>query len=152
MITGEGRLEALLVHHRRQALDLGAGARRRGLGLVEVADRRDPARAQLLGAGELGLREVELGLGGGEVGALDQVVDLDEVLAGGDLVVGLEEDVLDDARGLDRELDAAVRVRGADRLEARAPGDGLDLDRRHRDRRRLHRGEVAFDHAWRGTC
>ena len=56
--------------------------------LIAVTPRSRSSRC----ARELGLGEVELGLGGGEIGALDRVVDLREMLAGLHLVVGLEED------------------------------------------------------------
>ena len=134
--AAERRLEALLVHHRGELDHLAAGAGGAGLGDVEVVDRGHAALAQLACALELGLGEVELGLGGGEVGALDGVVDLRQVLAGLHLVVGLEEDRLDDARGLDGELDPLRGAGGADGLEARLPGDGLDGGGGDGDRRR----------------
>ena len=103
-----------------RALEALAWATSRSLIAVTPRSRSSAPRC------ELGLGEVELGLGGGEVGALDGVVDLRQVLAGLHLVVGLEEDRLDDAGGLDRELDALRGAGGADRLEPRLPGDGLD--------------------------
>ena len=118
-----------------------------GLGGVDIGVGRDAALAQHLGAAQLGLGELQRGLGGGEVGALDPVVDLHQALAARHLVVGLEVDRLRRPR--------RPRPRGRRPTTARAvpiasspgpPGDRLRLHHRDGDRRRLHGGEVLPDH------
>ena len=138
-------LERLLLEHGLQLQDFGRRVGHIGARHVEVGDRHDAALAQRLDPLQRLLGEVELGPRRLEVGPLDPVVDLDQLLPLLDPVVGLEQDLAHDARRLDAEVDALRRVGGADRLELGLPRLGLRLDHRDRHRRRLHGGEVALD-------
>ena len=65
------------------------------------------------------------------------VVELHEKHALLDLLVRFEGDLLDDARRLHRQIDAARRADGADRLDVGGPRHRFDLD--GGDGERLHR-------------
>jgi hypothetical protein len=107
--------------------------------------RADLPLLQFDGALEILLIERGLRLFSLEIGALDRVVELDEELAGIDLLVGFERDVADDAAYLDGEIDSGARADRADRLDFRLPRHRLGHRRGDGEFRLRHIGEILLD-------
>jgi hypothetical protein len=140
MVPENGALE--------HGLELGDLRNRRlpaGAGGIERRIGADAALLQGDGAVERLLVERFLRLAGLEVRLLHGIVQPYQFLSPLDLFVGLEQDLLDDAGGLDGQVDAAGGRDGSDGLDVRGPCDRLDPGGRHRQRVDRHVGEEILD-------
>ena len=119
--------------------------RQLGLRLVARPHRAGVALQQLHGPLAVALAELEVGLGGGELGAVDRIVEREQQRALLDRLALGEVDALDPAVDLGADVRALVGAQGA--------GDGhrvdhladLDLGRLDGDRRRAFLGRRGVD-------